>query len=83
MTIMLEALSRALPDGAWLDRLEVSQGSVTFAGKAANAAALDRADRGLAAFHRRAVLRADHPRGGATQESFTITAKIVAGKELN
>ena len=38
--IMLEALSRALPDDAWLDRLEVGQGSVRLVGNATNAAAI-------------------------------------------
>jgi general secretion pathway protein L len=83
MTIMLEALSRALPDSAWLDRLEVSQGAVTFAGKAANAAALIgpiEASRHFTDVQFSApTTRAD----GETLESFTITARIVAGKELN
>src|SRR5262245_29642107 len=40
MAIMLEALSRSLPDDAWLNRLEVEQGTVRLAGNATNAAAL-------------------------------------------
>jgi general secretion pathway protein L len=83
MSVMLEALSRALPDSAWLDRLEASQGSVTFAGKAANAAALIgpiEASRHFTDVQFSApTTRAE----GETLESFTITARIVAGKELN
>jgi general secretion pathway protein L len=83
MSVMLEALSRALPDSAWLDRLEASQGAVTFAGKAANAAALIgpvEASRHFTDVQFSApTTRAE----GETLESFTITARIVAGKELN
>ncbi len=83
MTIMLEALSRALPDGAWLDRLEVSQGSVTFAGKAANAAALIGPIEASQHFTDVQFSAPTTRAEGAAQESFTITAKIVTGKELN
>jgi general secretion pathway protein L len=83
MTIMLEALSRALPDGAWLDRLEVSQGSVTFAGKAANAAGLIGPIEASQHFTDVQFSAPTTRAEGTAQESFTITAKIVAGKELD
>jgi general secretion pathway protein L len=83
MTIMLEALSRALPDAAWLDRLEVSQGSVTFAGKAANAAALIGPIEASQHFTDVQFSAPTTRAEGESQESFTITAKIVTGKELN
>jgi general secretion pathway protein L len=83
MTIMLEALSRALPDDAWLGRLEVSQGSVTFAGKASNAAALIAPIEASQHFTDVQFSAPTTRAEGDTQESFTITAKIVTGKELN
>src|SRR5262245_32801288 len=83
MTIMLEALSRALPDSAWLDRLEVSQGAVTFAGKAANAAALIGPIEASRHFTDVQFSAPTTRTEGETLESFTITARIVAGKELN
>ena len=83
MTIMLEALSRALHDGAWLDRLEVSQGSVTFAGKAANAAGLIGPIEASQHFTDVQFSAPTTRAEGTAQESFTITAKIVAGKELD
>ena len=83
MTIMLEALSRALPDGAWLDRLEVSQGSVTFAGKAANAAGLIGPIEASQHFTDVQFSAPTTRAEGTAQESFTITAKIVTGKELD
>lgn len=82
MAVTLEAMSRALPDDAWLNRLEVAQGIVTISGNAANAAALIErletsrhfADVQLSA----PTTRAD----GETGEAFTITARIVPGREL-
>ena len=82
MAVMLEALSRALPDGAWLDRLDVSQGVLTIAGSATNADRLV----GLleASKHFRDVqFSAPITRGdGGALDTFTITAKIVAGQGL-
>ena len=83
MTIMLEALSRALPDAAWLDRLQVSQGSVTFAGKAANAAALIGPIEASQHFTDVQFSAPTTRAEGEALESFTITAKIVTGKELH
>ena len=83
MTIMLEALSRALPDAAWLDRLEASQGSVTFAGKAANASSLIGPIEASQHFTDVQFSAPTTRAEGETLESFTITAKIVAGKGLN
>jgi general secretion pathway protein L len=83
MTIVLEALSRALPDAAWLDRLEVSQGSVTFAGKAANAAALIGPIEASQHFSDVQFSAPTTRAEGETLDSFTITAKIATGKELN
>lgn len=83
MTIMLEALSRALPDDAWLSRLEVSQGSVTLAGSAANAAALIGPIEASQHFTDVQFSAPTTRAEGEVQESFTITAKIVTGKELN
>lgn len=82
MALTLEALSRALPDEAWLDRLEVSQGVVTIAGSATNA---DRLIGHLEASKlfsdvqfSAPITRAD---GGAI-DTFSITAKIVIGRGL-
>jgi general secretion pathway protein L len=83
MAIMLEALSRALPDDAWLSRLEVSQGSVTLAGSATNAAALIGPIEASQHFTDVQFSAPTTRAEGETQESFTITAKIVTGKELN
>jgi general secretion pathway protein L len=83
MTIMLEALSRALPDDAWLSRLEVSQGSVTLAGSATNAAALIGPIEASQHFTDVQFSAPTTRAEGEQQESFTITAKIVTGKELN
>jgi general secretion pathway protein L len=83
MTIMLEALSRALPDDAWLSRIEVSQGSVTLAGSATNAAGLIGPIEASQHFTDVQFSAPTTRAEGETQESFTITAKIVAGKELN
>ena len=83
MAIMLEALSRALPDNAWLSRLEVSQGSVTLAGSATNAAALIAPIEASKHFTDVQFSAPTTRAEGEAQESFTITAKIVTGKELN
>lgn len=83
MTIMLEALSRALPDDAWVSRIDVSQGSVTLAGSATNAAALIAPIEASQHFTDVQFSAPTTRAEGETQESFTITAKIVAGKELN
>jgi general secretion pathway protein L len=82
MALTLEALSRALPDEAWLDRLEVSQGAVTIAGSATNAdrlVGLLEASKHFSDVQFSApITRAD----GEARETFTITAKIVAGQGL-
>jgi general secretion pathway protein L len=80
--VVLEALSRAVPDDAWLERLEIGQGSVRLAGNAVNAASL--IGRIEASGHFRDVqFAAPTTRVEAeNHESFTITAQIVPGKEL-
>lgn len=82
MAVALEALSRALPDEAWLDRLDVSQGIVTIAGSATNAdrlVGLLEASKNFSDVQFSApVMRAD----GSALDTFTITAKIVAGQGL-
>jgi general secretion pathway protein L len=84
MAIVLEALSRALPDDAWLNRLEVEQRTVTLGGNAANAAAL--IGRIEASGHFTEV-KFSAPTTTLAEaegkESFTITAKIVPGRKLN
>jgi general secretion pathway protein L len=83
MAVMLEALSRALPDDAWLNRLDVEQGTVRLAGNAANAAALIgyiEASGHFADVQFSAATTLGEVEG---QESFTITAKIVPGRKLN
>ena len=76
-------MSRALPDDAWLSRLEVSQGSVTLAGNATNAAALIGPIEASQHFTDVQFSAPTTRAEGEAQESFTITAKIVTGKELN
>jgi general secretion pathway protein L len=80
--IVLEALSRALPDDAWLERLEIGQGSVRLVGNAANAAVI--IGRIEASGHFADVqFAAPTTRTEAENyESFTITAQIMPGKEL-
>jgi general secretion pathway protein L len=82
MAIVLEALSRALPDEAWLDRLEVEQGSVRLAGQAANAAALIGRIEASGHF---AEVRFAAPTTLSEEdnrESFTIGGRIVPGRTL-
>jgi general secretion pathway protein L len=83
MAVALEALSRALPDTAWLTRLEVEQGVVRLAGNAASAAAL--IGQVEASGHFADVQFAAPTTLGdeAGQESFTITARILPGRTLN
>jgi general secretion pathway protein L len=82
MAIVLEALSRALPDDAWLTRLEVEQGTVRLAGNAANAAAL--IGRIEASGHFADVqFSAPTTLAEGEGESFTITARVVPGRRLD
>jgi general secretion pathway protein L len=83
MAVVLEALSRALPDDAWLTRLEVENGVVRLAGNAASAASL--IGRIEASGHFADVQFAAPTTLGEEdgQESFTITARIVPGRALN
>jgi general secretion pathway protein L len=81
MAVVLEALSRALPDDAWLTRLEVEQGTVRLAGNAANASAL--IGRIEASGHFADVqFSAPTTLAEGEGESFTITARIVPGGRL-
>jgi general secretion pathway protein L len=82
MAIVLEALSRALPDDAWLTRLEAGEGSLTFAGNAANAAAIIGAIESSGHFGDVQFAAPTTRAEGDVYESFTITAKIVGGREL-
>jgi general secretion pathway protein L len=82
MAIALEALSRALPDDAWLTRMEVEQGTVRLAGNAANAAAL--IGRIEASGHFADVqFSAPTTLAEGEGESFTITARVVPGRRLD
>lgn len=82
MAMVVEALSRALPDDAWLTRLEVEQGTVRLAGNAANASAL--IGRIEASGHFADVqFSAPTTLAEGEGESFTITARIVAGRRLD
>jgi general secretion pathway protein L len=82
MAVVLEALSRALPDEAWLTRLEVEQGTVRLAGNAANASALIGRIEASGHF---ADVRFSAPTTLAEGEgeSFTIMARIVPGRRLD
>jgi general secretion pathway protein L len=80
---MLEALSRALPDDAWLNRLEVEQGIVRLAGASANAAALIGRIEASGHFTDVQFAAPTTLAEGEGQESFTITARIVPGRRLN
>jgi general secretion pathway protein L len=82
MAVVLEALSRALPDDAWLTRLEVEQRTVRLAGNAANASAL--IGRIEASGHFADVqFSAPTTLAEGEGESFTITARIVPGRRLD
>ncbi len=82
MAVVLEAMSRALPDDAWLTRLEVEQGTVRLAGNAANASAL--IGRIEASGHFADVqFSAPTTLAEGEGESFTITARIVPGRRLD
>jgi general secretion pathway protein L len=83
MAIMLEALSRALPDDAWLNRLEVEQGVVRMAGHAANAAKLVGQIQASGHFADVQFSAPTTLTEGESHESFTITARIVPGRKLN
>lgn len=83
MAITLEALSRALPDDAWLNRLEVEQGIVRLAGISANAAALIGRIEASGHFTDVQFAAPTTLAEGEGQESFTITARIVPGRRLN
>jgi len=83
MAIMLEALSRALPDDAWLNRLEVEQGTARLAGNATNAAALIGPIEASGHFSDVQFSAPTTRAEGESEESFTITAKIVPGRNLN
>jgi general secretion pathway protein L len=82
MAVVVEALSRALPDDAWLTRLEVEQGTVRLAGNAANASAL--IGRIEASGHFADVqFSAPTTLADGEGESFTITARIVPERRLD
>jgi general secretion pathway protein L len=83
MAIMLEALSRALPDDAWLNRLEVDQVGVRLGGNASNAAALIGQIEASGHFTDVQFSAPTTLAEGESQESFTITAKIVPGRKLD
>jgi general secretion pathway protein L len=82
MAVMLEALSRALPDDAWLDRLEVEQGMVRMTGHAANAARLIGEIEASGHFTDVRFSAPTTLTQGESHESFTITARIVPGRRL-
>jgi general secretion pathway protein L len=82
MAIVLEALSRAVPDDAWLTRLEAGEGSVTLAGNAANAAAIIGAIESSGHFGDVQFAAPTTRAEGDAYESFTISARIVGGREL-
>jgi general secretion pathway protein L len=82
MAMVVEALSRVLPDDAWLTRLEVEQGTVRLTGNAANASAL--IGRIEASGHFADVqFSAPTTLADGEGESFTITARIISGRRLD
>jgi general secretion pathway protein L len=83
VAVMLEALSRALPDDAWLSRLEVEQGTVRLAGNASNASALIGQIEASGHFADAQFAAPTTLAEGESQESFTITARIMPGRKLN
>lgn len=83
IAVMLEALSRALPDDAWLNWLEVEQGITRLGGYAINAAALIAPIEASGHFTNVQFSAPTTRTDGDNQESFTITAKIVPGRTLN
>jgi general secretion pathway protein L len=83
MAVVMEALSRALPDDAWLTRLEAEQGVVRLAGNAANAAALIRQIEASGHFTDVKFSAPTTRTEEDNQESFTITGRIEAGRKLD
>ena len=82
IAIVLEALSRALPDNAWLDRLEVGQGMVTLAGTSTNAANLIARVEGSGHFAHAQFAAPTTRIDGGNHESFSITAEMLVANEL-
>jgi general secretion pathway protein L len=83
MAVVLEALSRAIPDDAWLSWLEVEQGAVRLGGYAANSTTLIAPIEASGHFTNVQFAAPTTRREGDNRESFTITAKIVPGRKLN
>ena len=83
VAVVVEALSRALPDDVWLTRIEVEQGVVQIAGTATNAAALIGQIEASGHF---ANVKFSAPTTRSEEdnrESFTIAGSIVGGRKLN
>lgn len=83
LAVVLEALSRALPDDAWLKAVEIRQGFVTLNGFADNAATLIGRLEVSAHFTDVQFSAATTRPDGETQDAFTITARLVPGKDLD
>lgn len=80
--VTIEALSRALPDNAFLDRLELRDGVITITGKAANVPALIAPLEGIGAFEQVQFAAATTRQDGETLDSFSISARLRPGANL-
>lgn len=77
MSILVEALSAALPDQAWLERLEVRDGLLTIAGKATSAPALVAPLEASTHLTQVEFAAPTTRQPGDDKESFTLSARIV------
>jgi general secretion pathway protein L len=82
MVVMLEALSRALPDTAYLERLEARDGGVTISGKAEDVPALIGPLEAVGAFDQVQFAAATTRREGESIDTFSISARMKPGAIL-
>lgn len=77
MALLMEALSAALPDQAWLERLEVREGVLTIAGKATSAPALVAPLEASPHLTQVEFAAPTTRQPGDDKETFTLSARIV------
>ena len=74
--MVLEAISRALPDTTYVTELRIEGDKVQVVGMTQDAPSLDPPDGAVAAVHPRHVFRADHARGRTSRASVSISKPI-------
>lgn len=83
MAVVIEAVSRALPDEAYLERVEVRDGRITLVGKATNAPALVEPLEASAHLSEVQFTAPTTRQAGETRESFTLSARIVPRSRID